>query len=382
LFIIFISAKERKADMLNQILKKAARIEPVNYSAALEYSEQANLIKGDVDKALTARSDLRTLIGQRPLSVMYENHDNHAAFMGNVFKLNDYELMSRVILWVYHAYHTQGFSYDYFPLAMKEWVKAVEKHLEPSKVEPISAVYRWIIDNHELFIDASKNAESPPSFIEQRWLELKEVFLASLLEGNHRKATEVATNNVHSVADLTEFYLQVIQPAMYDVGSLWAKGDISVAREHLASAIVTRVMAAMYPKFIVLDQTKGNAIVTAAPNEFHEIGPRMVADLLEIDGWDVDYTGANTPPEDLVDLALARNPAFVAVSVGMPFNIDKAQHLVQLIREQKQLSDTKIMVGGQSMVMSNQFSKAFGADGVGQSARDAVMLAAEWWENA
>jgi MerR family transcriptional regulator, light-induced transcriptional regulator len=222
--------------MLNQILKEAAKIEPVSYSAALEYSEQAYLIKEDVDKALTARSDLRALIGQKPLSVMYDNHGNHAAFMSNAFKLNDYELMSRVILWVYHAYHTQGFSYEYFPLAMKAWVKAVEKHLEPSNVEQITAVYRWIIEKHELFIDVSKNAESPPNFIEQRWFELKELFLASLLEGNHRKAIEVATNNVHSVTDLTEFYLQVIQPAMYNVGTLWAKGDISVAREHLASA--------------------------------------------------------------------------------------------------------------------------------------------------
>ncbi len=221
--------------MINEILKEAAKIEPVPYSAALEYSEQANLIKEDVDKALTARSDLRTLIGQKPLSVMYDNHGNHAAFMSNVFKLNDYELMSRVILWVYHAYHTQGFSYEYFPLALKAWIKAVEKHLEPSNVEQITAVYRWIIDKHELFIDVSKNVESPPNFIEHKWLELKELFLASLLEGNHRKAIEVATNNVHTVTDLTEFYLQVIQPAMYDVGTLWAKGDISVAREHLAS---------------------------------------------------------------------------------------------------------------------------------------------------
>jgi len=141
-------------------------------------------------------------------------------------------------------------------------------------------------------------------------------------------------------------------------------------------------MATLYPKFIIVEQTKGQAIVTAAPNEFHEIGPRMVADLLEIDGWDIDYTGSNTPPESLVDLALAKQPFFIAISVGMPFNIDRTQELIQLIRDQKQLNNTKIMVGGHCLKMSSQIRKAIGADGSGDSAKEAVLLASDWWNNA
>ncbi len=368
--------------MADQILKETVKIIPVPYSSAQEYSEQVNLIKAEVDRILTARSDINKMIGQNPLSVMYDNHNNHVTFMSNIFKLNDYELMSRVIVWVYHTYRSQGFSFDYFPIAMNAWIKAVDQYLEPSKAEPIKELYRWIIKNHELFIDASQSIEKPPLSIDQKWLELKDTFLAYLLEGSHRKAVELSLKSVHSASDLTEFYLQVIQPAMYDIGNLWEKGNISVAREHLASAIVTRVMASLYPKYIILEQTKSSAIVTAAPNEYHEIGPRMVADMLEMDGWDINYTGANTPPESLVDLAVAKHPFFIAISVGMPFNIDRTQKLIQLIRDQKQLKDTKIMVGGQCLKMSSQVRKAIGADGSGDSAREAVLLAAEWWNNA
>ncbi len=368
--------------MADQILKEIVKIIPVPYSSAQEYSEQGGVIKAEVDRILTARSDIKKLTGNIPLSVIYDNHGNHVAFMSNIFKLNDYELMNRVIVWVYHTYHARGFSFDYFPIAMQAWIEAVDQHLESSKAVPIREIYRWIIKNHELFIDASHNIEKPPLFIDHKWLKLKETFLTSLLEGSHRKAVELSLNNIHSASDLSEFYLQVIQPAMYDIGNLWEKGNISVAHEHLASAIVTRVMASLYPKFIILEQTKSSAIVTAAPNEFHEIGPRMVADMLEIDGWDINYTGANTPPESLVDLALAKQPFFIAISVGMPFNIDRTQKLIQLIRNQKQLNDTKIMVGGQCLKMSSQVRKAIGADGSGDSAKEAVLLAAEWWNNA
>ena len=368
--------------MSEEVLSKAQKIAKVPFSAAVEYSEKQDRLVTEVNKALTSHINIKRFIGQKPLPVMYDNHKNHAAFMSNVFKLNDYELMSRVIIWVYHTYHVQGFAYDYFPIAMQEWINAVEKHLDPENSEPLVAVYQWISENHELFINASLDQEEPPLFVEQRWQDLKETFLAALIVGGHRRAIELANDNVHSPADLTDFYLQVIQPSMYQIGNLWEKGEISVAREHLASAIVTRVMASLYPKYILIDQSKGQAIVTAAPNEFHEIGPRMVADLLEIDGWDIDYTGANTPPQDLLDLALEKNPFFIAISVGMPFNIDRTQELIEMIRKKPQLKDTKIMVGGHSLKMSKQAKAALGVDALGDSARDAVMLASEWWQHA
>jgi MerR family transcriptional regulator, light-induced transcriptional regulator len=368
--------------MSEDILSKTQTISAVPFSAAAEYSENQDRLVDEVNKVMTAHVDIKKLIGQKPLSVLYDNHKNHAAFMSNVFKLNDYELMSRVIIWVYHTYHVQGFFYDYFPIAMQTWIDAVEKHLDPANTEPLVLVYRWIIENHEILIEASLDQEEPPIFVEQRWRELKDTFLATLIVGGHHRAIELANDNVHSAADLTDFYLQVIQPAMYQIGNLWEKGEISVAREHLASAIVTRVMASLYPKYIVIEQTKGQAIVTAAPNEFHEIGPRMVADLLEIDGWDVDYTGANTPPQDLLDLALEKNPFFIAISVGMPFNIDRTQELVKMIREKPQLKDTRIMIGGHSLKMGRQVKETLGVDALGDSARDAVMLASEWWQHA
>ena len=156
----------------------------------------------------------------------------------------------------------------------------------------------------------------------------------------------------------------------------------SSAQEHLASAIVTRVMSSLYPRFAVIEQNKGKAIVSAAPNEFHEIGPRMVADLLEIDGWDIDYTGANVPAPDLVSMAIETKPFFIAISIGMPFNIDRADAVIQQIRAEKALNSTKIMLGGLSFTMNPQLRKLMDIDGSGDSASDAVKLAAEWWNNA
>lgn len=368
--------------MIETLIQKAETINPIPFSAAQQYSDNQDRLVDEVNRVLSADPDIDKLIGHNPLSVLYDNHNNHATFMSNVFKLNDFTLMTRVILWVYKTYNNHKFSYDYFPRAMRAWIEAVRNHLDPDKAEPIINVYRWIIDHHEQIIEASREVKEPPRLTEEKWQQICEPFLTSLLEGNHRESLRLANNSIHSAVDLADFYLQVIQPAMYRVGTLWESGEISVAQEHLASAIVSRVMASLYPRFIMLEQNKGKAVVTAAPNEFHEIGPRMVADLLEINGWDIDYLGANTPAHDLLDLLKDRHPFFLAVSIGVPFNLDCAREIITTVKETPSLRDTRIMLGGYCFSMNPHLKDRIKADGGGTSARDAVLLAEEWWANA
>ncbi|MFO7951655.1 MAG: cobalamin-dependent protein [Bacillota bacterium] len=367
--------------MTDNLISSAKKIPAVPLSAAEDYIAKKDLLVGDVNQALTEHPDLQLLIGNNPLPVLYDNHDNHALFMSNVFKLNDFAFMARVIFWVYRTYYQHGFSFDYFPVALKAWVKAIEKHLEYNNARALINIYQWIIDNHEEIIQASENVTEPPFYMNPGWKGLKESFQASLLAGNHRESLKIANEAVHKAEDLADFYLQVIQPSMYAIGTLWEKGNISVAQEHLASAIVTRVMASLYPRFILLEQTRGKSIVTAAPNEFHEIGPRMVADLLEINGWNVDYIGANVPAKDILDLVLKKNPFFLAISVGMPFNIESARDIIDTLKNNPSTRETKIMLGGHCLIENPQLKEKLGVDGYGSFAKDAVAVANEWWAN-
>ena len=370
------------SNTFEKLLISLDKLLPVPFSSAQEYRESQEQIVEYVNATMSGNPEIKTLIGQNPFSLMYDNHTNHAAFMSNIFKINDSQLLLKIILWAYRAYHARGFTYDYFPVAMKAWVAAVNKNLDAEKSKSIISVYNWIIENHELLIVGSQEITEPPHFIDSEWGKLRGDFFSAMLDGNTNKTMQIAADNIQSASDLTNFYLHVIQPALYDVGLQWEKGHISVAQEHLASAIVTRVMSSLYPRFAVIEQNKGKAIVSAAPNEFHEIGPRMVADLLEIDGWDIDYTGANVPAPDLVSMAIETKPFFIAISIGMPFNIDRADAVIQQIRAEKALNSTKIMLGGLSFTMNPQLRKLMDIDGSGDSASDAVKLAAEWWNNA
>jgi len=140
-------------------------------------------------------------------------------------------------------------------------------------------------------------------------------------------------------------------------------------------------MAAVYERFESADVSKGKAVVSATPNEQHETGARMVADLLELDGWQVTYLGANTPGGDILDCAVASEAALVALSASMPFNIDKVAELAAEVRNRKTTSPLKIMVGGIAFLGIPRLWESVGADGYAPDAISAVSLANQWWKD-
>ena len=104
-----------------------------------------------------------------------------------------------------------------------------------------------------------------------------------------------------ALTSLHESFFDVLAPALVEVGERWARGDVSVAQEHLASSTVRAAL-----QKLLSDQradVRGTAVLACAPGERHEIGLLMLAVLLRSDGWQVAYLGADTPYADAVRLA-------------------------------------------------------------------------------
>jgi methanogenic corrinoid protein MtbC1 len=104
-----------------------------------------------------------------------------------------------------------------------------------------------------------------------------------------------------AVSALDESFVNVLAPALVEIGERWAAGSVSVAQEHLASSTVRAAL-----QKLLSDQradVRGTAVLACAPGEHHEIGLLMLAVMLRSDGWQVAYLGADTPFADAVALA-------------------------------------------------------------------------------
>src|SRR5262245_38020444 len=101
-------------------------------------------------------------------------------------------------------------------------------------------------------------------FYEVRLQTLARAYASALLAGDE-VAAEVAIRGALddqvSAADINE---QIISPAMWLIGELWARGEISVAVEHVATEISLRVLALQREAQRTRQQRPGHRVLLAA----------------------------------------------------------------------------------------------------------------------
>lgn len=362
------------------IFEQTTTMKPVSNEAAMHYGEkQAELVRRQ-NELMQSAPNLSELLGRLPLEIMFDNHRNHARFMSNVFRFNHYRLMARIVVWVYRSFHARGFSFAYFQQALPYWQQAVRENLRENEADEINRVYQWIIDRHDDFVTLAKAQDYVIFSMDTDQEDLEKAFLALLLHGDYQGCSALASDVVKSPQDLANFYLQVLQPCMVEIGNLWESGVISAAQEHLATALVHRTTAQLYAPFVMRNPSKGKALITAAGNEMHDVGARFVADMLEMDGWQVDYLGANTPCADLLRMMRDNKPDLLGLSVVMPFNLEDAQLAIAAVRTDGTLQKTRIMVGGPAFLFAPELWRQMGADGIAVDGATAVALARAWWD--
>ncbi len=331
-------------------------------AAAEDYKLNIDNMVQDVDNTLLSRTDINTLIGEDGIDMMKLNHRNHASFISVVLFLKRYSVLVETLPWVYRAYHSNGFSYNYFPVVIAEWVNKVKRYLKPENAEAIVELYRYIMDLHDETIKLSENIKPVIYNIEEQWKEIAELFFNALTDGDTYLCTDIAINSCHNEDDITNFYLNVVQPALYRIGELWETGKITAADEHLSTAIVMRVAVYLSNRHKPVINKDKRIIVLCSPGEYHQVGGMIVANCFEIKGWDVHFLSDSLPPGDIMKHIIIYKPHILAISVTMLFNITAVSGLIQRINKSDLRERMKILVGGQAFNLFPDLPAFIGAD--------------------
>ncbi|HEU4974760.1 MAG TPA: cobalamin-dependent protein [Baekduia sp.] len=143
-----------------------------------------------------------------------------------------------------------------------------------------------------------------------------DAYRAALLARDAPRAHAVIEEALAAGAEVLDVHVEVLAPAMTEIGHLWSLDQISIAQEHFATEVTAQLLGALAPDRRVPPTQGRLAIVSGTPAEQHVLGPRMVADLLQRAGWEVLALGGDTPPDDLVELAEAECPDLVALSTS------------------------------------------------------------------
>jgi len=204
-------------------------------------------------------------------------------------------------------------------------------------------------------------------------------YLNNLLERHQARAVDVLLEAVRSGKSVAQVYETVIAPALAEVGRLWHINEATVADEHYVTPATQNAMAVLRMKLPKALPNGKRALAASIGGDLHDVGIRMVADLLESEGWQVDCLGANMPTGDLVEHGIDEvgRPQFdlFALSASTGLMVRATAGAIEALRAAAPEHRLPIMVGGGPFAYVPDLWKVVGADGCASTATEAVTVA-------
>ncbi len=204
-----------------------------------------------------------------------------------------------------------------------------------------------------------------------------DAFVAALTRGDQRTAGSIFREVAHYGRTFLDAAVHLVQPAMYKIGQAWQDNHISVAEEHLATAIVHGLLAREFASAIPQRPNGRSIMLAGVEGNQHILGLRIVADAFELAGWDVRYLGPNTPTRSLVHLVRDKRPNLVGLSVSMPHHLRAARDVIACLRSEMSEARPAVLLGGLAVNELSSLVTMLGAHATGHDAKSAVEAAAQ-----
>jgi methanogenic corrinoid protein MtbC1 len=145
----------------------------------------------------------------------------------------------------------------------------------------------------------------------------------------------------------SDILVGLMQPALYEIGTLWERGEVTVALEHRFSVFCRKV----------LDRDQGpregggagvaSILLALSPDNSHDLGVRILERLALEKGvrCRVLPTGATAP--EIVSAAIREKPSLLGLSVAMSSSLTAILELRDLLR--KAVPGLRVAIGGRAI---------------------------------
>ncbi|MEO8380394.1 MAG: cobalamin-dependent protein [Acidobacteriota bacterium] len=297
----------------------------------------------------------------------------HLTYLREAVTFGDATLFEDYIAWAKVMLASRGVDADDLVANLEQMRTTLGLERDHDSAATAVAVVEHVLNKVEAMPDDAETFLGRPGALE----ETARHYLDAIRIAKRHDADAVIQEAVRGGASISDLYLRVFEPVQNEIGRLWQMNRISVAQEHFCTAAVQRSMSQLYGQLFTGKPGRRRVVAACAGGELHEIGLRMVTDLLEADGWDTVYLGANVPVDSIVSTVAAAPTGLVAISATITPHLRELTSLIASLRTNPATSHVPIIVGGYPFRLSDAISKHLGVDGWAANATDAVRLANE-----
>jgi methanogenic corrinoid protein MtbC1 len=323
-----------------------------------------------VDALYRRHPELAQRFGEAGVRACRQDIHYHLDYLDGAMASGETTLFTNYALWLKAVLESRGVPSAHLAESLELLDRFFAEHLPAAEA---AALHGLLAAGR----DALGRTGLPTTCIPARVAALTQAmpYREAALSGNHSLAESLMNQAMQAGHSLSEASVRLIQPAMYEVGRLWQENRISVAKEHLATAISQNVLARAYLQATFAPPIGRSALFAAVAGNHHGLGLRMLSDAFETTGWSSLYLGTDVPAGDLIREIDAAAPDLVCLSLSLPVHLAETRDTVARLRSELGSRCPTIWVGGQATLATDRVWRSLGADGW---AADALHAIEQW----
>jgi methanogenic corrinoid protein MtbC1 len=339
---------------------------------------QFRLLRNDAANAVTERlyalhGSFYNQFGLRGRTACREDLAFHLEFLQPVLQFGLLQPIVDYLCWLGDVLAARAIPVDHLAQSLDLLGDFFAEHMDTTEAHLVTAALRAA---RTRFVQAQAQGTLVPLPTSPEAWPQAAPFEEALLAGSRHQALTVVNHCFDSGRSLIGVEQHVVQPSLYHIGEEWQANRVSVAKEHMATALALSVMTTGLLRSPPPVSINRRVMLACVAGNEHSVGLRMVADAFQLAGWDVQYLGADVPTAAIIGQAVEWRPHLVGLSVTFAQQLPVAKEIIAQLAGSFDNSRPAIIIGGLAINRFSRLADMVGADCFGADAEAAVIAGA------
>jgi methanogenic corrinoid protein MtbC1 len=271
-----------------------------------------------------------------------------------VYRHRLFSELSEESQWYAGVFAARGSGHDAFALLLDSWIIAIQGVIKPPECNALAQPIQAIRNDLPLLVSRSQHrdlAAPGPTGL---------VLVDTLVRGDVRGARELISDAAARGTTPDRLIVEVMLPAMAEIGRRWELGEVEVFQEHLATETIQSLLAGLPLMMTGAPPKDGwTALVSCAPGDEHALIPLALAAYLELKGWSVRNLGRSLPSGQIVRAVTAFSPRVLFLTFTVISRLDETLEVIERCRAAS--AHCRIILGGRGAVAARAIVEDRGA---------------------
>jgi MerR family transcriptional regulator, light-induced transcriptional regulator len=155
---------------------------------------------------------------------------------------------------------------------------------------------------------------------------------------------------------------ELFWPTYEQIETLFREDKLTTLAHHMATRLLRSLCDQAAQKFSFNKPVGRSVFAVCGPTDADELAGQMAADLLEAEGFSVNYAGSGIANDELLEIMQSTQPDVLLLFSSAPGDLPGIRELIDTMREIGACDRVQIVVGGGVFNRAEGLAEEIGAD--------------------